>query len=82
VAGRVLTREFMDEEIDRPLRRLLQEQMEQGTILGFDLNVDKDFQKRMQGVCEITLSVQPTGPAETFVLKLDVPDFKADSEKK
>jgi phage tail sheath protein FI len=82
VAGRVLTRDFMDEEVDRPLRRMLQEQMDQGTILGFDLNVDKDFQKRMQGICEITLTVQPTGPAETFVLKLDVPEFKADSEKK
>jgi len=39
--------------------------MEQGTILGYDLFVDKDSNKRMQGICDITLHVMPTGPAET-----------------
>jgi hypothetical protein len=29
----------------------------------------------MQGICDITLTVMPTGPAETFVLKIDVPEF-------
>lgn len=77
VAGQVLTREFMDEQIETPLRRLLDKQIEQGTILGYDLFVDKDHNKRMQGICEIILQVMPTGPAETFVLKLDVPKFKA-----
>ncbi|MDQ6705873.1 MAG: DUF5458 family protein [Acidobacteriota bacterium] len=81
VAGQRLTREFMDEQIEKPLKRLLDEQVEQGTILGFDLFVDKDSNKRMQGICDITLSVMPTGPAETFVLKIDVPDFKKDGEK-
>ena len=75
VAGQVLTRPFMDEQIETPLKRLLDEQVEQGTILGYDLFVDKDSNKRMQGVCDITLSVMPTGPAETFVLKIDVPEF-------
>ena len=75
VAGQVLTRDFMDQQIETPLKRLLDEQVEQGTILGFDLFVDKDSNKRMQGVCDITLSVMPTGPAETFVLKIDVPEF-------
>jgi hypothetical protein len=83
VAGQVLTREFMDEYIEKPLRRLLLEQIEQGTILNFDLFVDKDSNKRMQGICDITLNVMPTGPAETFVLKIDVPEFtKPPSEKK
>jgi hypothetical protein len=77
VAGQVLTRDFMDEQIEKPLRRLLDEQVTQGTILGYDLGVDKDSNKRMQGICDITLSVMPTGPAETFVLKIDVPEFKA-----
>ncbi len=75
VAGQVLTRDFMDEHIETPLKRLLDEQVEQGTILGYDLFVDKDSNKRMQGICDITLSVMPTGPAETFVLKIDVPEF-------
>lgn len=75
VAGQVLTRDFMDQQIETPLKRLLDEQVEQGTILGFDLFVDKDSSKRMQGICDITLNVMPTGPAETFVLKIDVPEF-------
>lgn len=75
VAGQVLTRDFMDQQIETPLKRLLDEQVEQGTILGYDMFVDKDSNKRMQGICDITLSVMPTGPAETFVLKIDVPEF-------
>jgi hypothetical protein len=83
VAGQVLTRDFMDEQIEKPLTRLLQEQVDQGTIAGFQLNVDKDSNKRMQGICDITLEVMPTGPAETFVLKIDVPEFtKGDAAKK
>ncbi|MFZ0964832.1 MAG: hypothetical protein WAO35_28580 [Terriglobia bacterium] len=81
VAGQVLTREFMEESIQKPLERLLNEQVEQGTILKYDLSVDKDFNKRMQGICDITLEVMPTGPAEQFVLKLDVPEFKKASEE-
>lgn len=80
VAGQVLTREFMDEQIEKPLKRLLEEQIEQGTISGYELFVDKDSNKRMQGICDITLNIMPTGPAETFVLKIDVPEF-ARSEK-
>jgi hypothetical protein len=82
VAGQVLTREFMDEQIEKPLKRLLDEQVEQGTILGYDLFVDKDSNKRMQGICDITLNVMPTGPAETFVLKIDVPEFSKPGQEK
>jgi len=82
VAGQVLTRDFMDQQIEAPLKRLLDEQVEQGTILGYELFVDKDSNKRMQGICDITLNVMPTGPAETFVLKIDVPEFKKSDEKK
>ncbi len=78
VAGQVLTRDFMDNNIEKPLERLLGEQKEQGTILSYGLTVDKDHSKRMQGICDITLEVTPTGPAETFVLKIDVPEFKPD----
>ncbi len=82
VAGQVLTRDFMDQQIEAPLKRLLDEQVEQGTILGYDLFVDKDSNKRMQGICDITLNVMPTGPAETFVLKIDVPEFSKGGEQK
>src|SRR5215472_10620418 len=83
VAGQVLTRDFMDGQIEAPLTKLLQEQVEQGTIAGFKLDVDKDANKRMQGICDITLEVMPTGPAETFVLKIDVPEFtKGEAAKK
>jgi hypothetical protein len=44
--------------------------------------VDKDSNKRMQGICDILLEVMPPGPAETFVLKIDVPEFKKESGKK
>lgn len=82
VAGQVLTRDFMDEYIEMPLKRLLDEQVEQGTILAYDLFVDKDSNKRMQGICDITLNVMPTGPAETFVLKIDVPEFAKPTAQK
>ena len=75
IAGQVLTRDFMDEEIEKPLRRLLEEQKSQGTVLHYELFVDKDANKRMQGVCDIFLEVMPTGPAEVFRVKLDVPEF-------
>lgn len=76
VAGQVLTREFMDEEIEKPLERLLNEQKAQGTILEYKLFVDKDHNKRMQGVCDIFMEVMPVGPAEVFRVKIDVPEFK------
>ena len=82
VAGQVLTRDFMDESIENPLKRLLDEQVAQGTILGYDLFVDKDSNKRMQGICDISINVMPTGPAETFVLKIDTPEFSKGGEKK
>jgi len=82
VAGQTLTRNFMDEQIEKPLRRLLDEQVREGTILGYDLFVDKDSNKRMQGICDINMNVMPTGPGETFVLKIDTPDFEPTGESK
>src|SRR5215510_7225900 len=76
VAGQVLRRDLMDEQIEKPLIRLMEEQKEKGTVLGYKLFVDKDSNKMMQGVCDIFLEVMPTGPAETFRLKLEVPEFK------
>jgi Type VI secretion system, TssC, VipB len=81
VAGQILTREFIDEQIDTPLRRMLEELMAQGTILQYELFVDMDANKRMQGICDINLEVMPTGPAEIFRVKIDVPDFKPTPEE-
>jgi hypothetical protein len=81
VAGQVLTRDFMEEQIEKPLRRLLEEQVQNGTVAAYTLFVDKDANKRMQGICDITLEVMPTGPAETFVLKIDVPEFATEKAK-
>jgi hypothetical protein len=76
VAGQTLSREFMDEEVEKPIQRLLEDQKAQGTILEYNLFVDKEYNKRMQGVCDIYLEVMPTGPAEVFRVKIDVPEFK------
>jgi hypothetical protein len=67
----------MDEEIEKPLVRLMEEQKEQGTVIEYKLFVDKDANKRMQGICDIYMEVMPTGPAETFRIKIDVPEFKS-----
>ncbi len=82
VAGQTLTRNFMDEQIEKPLRRLLEDQVREGTLLGYELFVDKDSNKRMQGICDITMNVMPTGPGETFVLKIDTPDFEPQGDSK
>jgi hypothetical protein len=82
VAGQVLTRDFLDEQVEAPIRRLLQEQEEKGAIAGFSLKVDNISTKRMQGICDIELEIMPTGPAETFNLKIDVPEFLPESNAK
>jgi hypothetical protein len=75
-AGRRLTRDFMEKEIENPIDRLLKEQLADGTIIDYKLFVDKSENKRLQGICDINLEVQPTGPAEVFRVKLDVPEFQ------
>ena len=82
VTGQVLTREFMEVSIERPLKRLLDDQVEQGTILSYHLEVDKASNKRMQGICDISLELAPVGPGEIYLLKLDIPEFAKDMEKK
>jgi len=81
VAGQVLTRDFIDEAIEKPILRMLQEQVEAGTLLDFKLDIDRDANKRMQGICDITLEVMPNGPGETFKLKIDTPEFTAEGVK-
>lgn len=76
LAGQRLTRDFIDTEVEAPLRRLLEEQAAQGTIYkDFNLSIDRDSNKLMQGICDIFMEVMPVGPAEVFRVKIDVPDF-------
>lgn len=81
VAGQVLTREFMDEAIEKPIARMLQEQVDAGTLLEYKLEIDRDANKRMQGICDIKLEVMPTGPGESFRLKIDTPEFASEGAK-
>jgi hypothetical protein len=80
VTGHVLTRDFMDKHVEDPILQLLEKQKEQGTILEYKLFVDKDSNKRMQGICDINIEVMPTGPAEVFRITIDVPPFKPDKK--
>ncbi len=81
VAGQVLTREFMDEAIEKPIKRMLQEQVEAGTLIDFKLDIDRDANKRMQGICDLRLEVMPTGPGESFRLKIDTPEFTPEGSR-
>jgi hypothetical protein len=81
VAGQVLTREFMDEAIEKPITRMLQEQVEAGTLIDFKLDIDRDANKRMQGICDLKLEVMPTGPGESFRLRIDTPEFTPEGSK-
>ena len=81
VAGQVLTRDFIDEAIEKPIMRMLQEQVEAGTLIDFKLDIDRDANKRMQGICDLKLEVMPTGPGESFRLKIDTPEFTPEGSK-
>jgi Type VI secretion system, TssC, VipB len=81
VAGQALTREFMDEAIEKPIARMLQEQVEAGTLLDYKLEIDRDANKRMQGICDVKLEIMPAGPGESFRLKIDTPEFASEGAK-
>jgi hypothetical protein len=71
----------MDEAIEKPITRMLQEQVESGTLIDFKLDIDRDANKRMQGICDLKLEVMPTGPGESFRLKIDTPEFTPEGSK-
>jgi hypothetical protein len=78
LAGARLTRDFIDAEVEAPLRRLLEEQVAQGAIYPeYDISIDRTSNKLMQGICDIYMMVMPVGPAEVFRVKIDTPEFEA-----
>lgn len=76
IAGQVLTRQLIDEEVERPLLRELQSQWEQGTLRGYELSADKDSSKRAQGICDVSLRVMPAGAVAYLDVPTNVPELK------
>jgi len=75
VAEQRLTRELVIEQVRNPIEEMLEDEKKKGTIYNFDLEIDMDESKFAQGVLDMKLEVLPMGPAETFQLKIDTPNF-------
>lgn len=75
VAEQRLTRDLVKDQVRGPIEEFLEDEKKKGTIYNFDIDIDMDEDKFAQGVLDIKLEVLPVGPAETFELKIDVPDF-------
>ncbi len=75
VAEQRLTRDLVKDQVRGPIEEFLEDEKKNGTIYNFDIDIDMDEDKFAQGVLDIKLEVLPVGPAETFELKIDVPDF-------
>ena len=78
VAEQRLTRDLVKEQVRNPIEDFLDSEKKKGTIYDFSLDIDMDEGKFAQGVLDIDLEVLPVGPAETFQLKIDTPDFKTE----
>jgi len=77
VAEQKLSRELVREQIIDPIQDFLEKEKKKGTIFNFTLDVDRSEDKMAQGVLDMDLEVLPVGPAETFNLKIDTPNFSA-----
>ena len=80
VAEQRLTRDLVKEQVRNPIEEFLEDELKGGTIYKYSLDIDMDEDKFAQGVLDIKLEVLPVGPAETFELKIDTPDFKKGAE--
>ncbi|MEZ4586579.1 MAG: hypothetical protein R2909_09295 [Gemmatimonadales bacterium] len=80
VAEQRLTRDLVKEQVRNPIEEFLEEEQKNGTIYKYTMDIDMDEDKFAQGVLDINLEVLPVGPAETFELKIDTPDFKKGGE--
>ncbi len=78
-SGEVLTKYFILDEVDEPIKNLLDEQKKQGAITVYDFELDKDSEKRKRGICDIRIDVQLFDHQEIFRWRPDIPDscFKA-----
>lgn len=81
VAEQRLTRDLVKDQVRNPIEDFLEDEKKKGTIYNFSLDIDMDEDKFAIGVLDIGLEVLPVGPAETFNLKIDTPNFsKAKAE--
>jgi Type VI secretion system, TssC, VipB len=82
IAEQRLSRDLVKQEVVAPIEKFLNdEQKERGTIHSYNLTVDMDPDKFMQGILDISLEVMPVGPAETFLLKIDTPEFASAADE-
>jgi len=76
VAEQRLTRDLVKRQVRDPIEEFLEKEKKKETIYSFDLTIDMDESKFANGVLDVELEVLPVGPAETFLLKIDTPQFK------
>jgi hypothetical protein len=81
VAEQRLTRDLVKEQVRNPVEDFLDGEKKKGTIYDFTIDIDMDEDKFAQGVLDIDLEVLPVGPAETFQLKIDTPNFKKEGKE-
>ena len=68
-------------QVRDPIEEFLRSEKKNGTIYDFDLDIDMAEDKFAMGVLDIELEVLPVGPAETFKLKIDTPNFSKEEAK-
>lgn len=81
VAEQRLTRDLVKDQVRNPIEDFLEDEKKKGTIYNYSLDVDMDEDKFAMGVLDIGLEVLPVGPAETFNLKIDTPNFSRDKKE-
>ncbi len=81
VAGQMLTKDFLEEEIGKPIKRLLDMQKDEGVIAVYDLLIDKDLEKLKRGICNVFLKINLLGDREILQWKLETPYFCASAQE-
>jgi phage tail sheath protein FI len=76
VAEQRLTRDLVKDQVRNPIEEFLDNEKKKGTIYNYDLDLDMDEDKFAMGQLDISLEVLPVGPAESFNLKIDTPNFR------
>lgn len=80
VAEQRLTRDLVKDQVRNPIEEFLDGEKKKGTIYNYDLDLDMDEGKFAMGQLDISLEVLPVGPAESFNLKIDTPNFQRAGE--
>ncbi len=81
VAEQRLTRDLVKDQVRNPIEEFLDGEKKKGTIYNYDLDLDMDEGKFAMGQLDISLEVLPVGPAESFNLKIDTPNFRKAGEE-